>query len=706
MKKDNKEKRDFLSLIKDNFEITRGRPFPFGASIVRGGINFAVYSPYAQSVWLVLYEACVEEPIIEFPLDTSYNRTGHVWHAFIRGLDHGIKYGFRVRGSSEHNPVDERIVLLDPYAHTTCGGQIWGKPFTIERDGQRHTFRISTIPQNHFDWGQDAPLNHPLQDTIIYELHVRGYTIHPSSGVKNQGTFLGITEKIPYLKDLGITAVELMPVTDFDETANDHVNPKNGKKLMDFWGYNPISFFAPKAAYAAHNANENQIVNEFREMIKAFHQAGIEVILDMVFNHTGEGGKNGPVYHFKGFDNKVYYMIDEKTGNYLNFSGCGNTLNCNHPVVRDMILDSLRYWVMEMHVDGFRFDLASILGRGRNGEILSNPPLIERIAEDPILAKTKLIAEAWDAGGLYQVGDFPHFQRWMEWNGRYRDDVRRFIRGDRGMVGAFATRLFGSADLYQDDGREPYHSVNFVTCHDGFTLQDLVSYNQKHNWENGENNQDGADENFSWNCGIEGPSSDPQIIKLRNKQKRNFLTALLLSQGVPMLLAGDEFGRTQNGNNNAYCHDNEISWLNWDLLKQNEDLHRFTKTLIHFRKKYDMFRRQRFEIKTIDGLPEVSWHGLKPFKVDWNNPQVKWLGVLYLGLPQKKEPDVFIMFNAAPHNQTFELPAIKSNKKWHLFVNTAETPPDDIYSEQKAPRLANQTKFMMEPFSSAILLGK
>ncbi len=697
---------NFLSLIKDNFDIQRGRPFPFGANIVRGGINFAVYSPYAESVWLVLFDECGTKPVIEFPLDARYNRTGHVWHAFVTGLDHGVKYGFRVRGSSAHNPIDERIVLLDPYSRATCGGQTWGKPVQIERDGKKHTFRISTIPTEHFDWGTDTPLNIPLKDTIIYELHVRGFTIHPSSLVRHPGTFAGLVEKIPYLKSLGITAVELMPVTDFDETANDHINPKTGQKLMDFWGYNPIAFFAPKAAYAAHNQTENHILNEFRQMIKAFHQAGIEVILDMVFNHTGEGGKKGPIYHFKGLDNQVYYMIHPETGEYLNFSGCGNTLNCNHPVVRDLILDSLRYWVMEMHVDGFRFDLASILGRGRNGEVLSNPPLIERIAEDPILAKTKLIAEAWDAGGLYQVGDFPHFQRWMEWNGRFRDDVRRFIRGDAGMAGAFATRLFGSADLYQDDGREPFHSVNFITCHDGFTLEDLVSYNQKHNYENGENNRDGSDLNFSWNCGTEGPTTDPEIAKLRARQKRNFLTVLFLSQGVPMLLAGDEFGRTQKGNNNAYCHDNEISWINWDLLKQNQDLHRFTRMLIQFRKSNDLFRKERFEVKKINGEPEVSWHGLKPFKPPWDNPNANWLGVLYRGHAAKRQSDVYLLFNAGNQPRTFELPPVKSGKNWHLLLNTFNDPPDDFYELKSAPKIKNQKMIVLQPFSSVVLIGK
>ncbi len=702
-KTDANTKQDILSLIHPNFEIDRGLPSPFGATLMRGGINFAVYSPHAQMVALALFSECTTDPIVEFPLDPSFNRTGHVWHIFVKGLDHGIKYGFRLRGEQKFNPVDERIILLDPYARTTCGGNEWGKPFKIERDGKMHTFRTSAIIDNRFNWETDRPLNIPLEDTIIYELHVRGYTIHPSSQTKARGTFLGLTEKIPYLKSLGITAVELMPITDFDETGLNRKNPKTGEPLLNFWGYDPISFFAPKAAYA-HTKNEYHIVHEFKTMVKKFHEAGIEVILDMVFNHTGEGDETGPIYHFKGLDKHVFYLIDPKTGKYLNYSGCGNTLNCNHPVVRDMIMDSLRYWVTEMHVDGFRFDLASILGRGRDGEVLANPPLIEHIAADPILAHTKLIAEAWDAAGLYQVGDFPHFKRWMEWNGKFRDDVRRFVRGDRGMVPALASRLAGSSDLYQDDGREPYHSVNFVTCHDGFTLLDLVSYNQKHNWENGENNRDGSDVNFSWNCGVEGPTSDPEILRLRNRLRRNYFTILLLSQGVPMLLAGDEFGRTQKGNNNAYCQDNEISWVNWQLADQNADLLRFVRLLIHFRQTHRTFHRTKFQVETINGIPEMTWHGLRVGKPDWSE-NAKYLGLLYSTFPKTGDPDIYLMFNSASEEQIFQLPRPNYGTKWHLFIDTFQEPPNEIYQSAHRPVLKEQTVYHVAPYSVVVLVS-
>ena len=591
-------RREILNTISADFEISRGTPQPFGASFVRGGINFAVYAPHAKFISLVLFTKCHTDILLEFPLDPDFNRTGHVWHAMVRGLDSDIRYGFRVVCDQPLAECDKEIVLLDPYSRSTCGSEAWGAPLTIKRKNRKHTFRLSQVVENKFDWEQDKTPHIPLKDSVIYELHVRGFTRHPSSGVKAAGTFAGLIEKIPYLKDLGVTAVELMPVTDFDETYPGNTDPKTGKPLLNLWGYDPISFFAPKAAFAQNSSGSGPL-DEFRRMVKAFHQAGMEIILDMVFNHTGEGAEGGPIYHFKGLDRSVYYLQEPKSKAFLNYSGCGNTLNCNHPVVRDLILDSLRYWVTEMHVDGFRFDLASILGRGRDGSVLSNPPLIERIAEDPILANSKLIAEAWDAAGLYQVGDFPHFQRWMEWNGRFRDDVRKFIRGDKGLVPTIATRLAGSADLYQDDGREPFHSVNFVTCHDGFTLADLVSYNSKHNEANGEENRDGSEANLSWNCGTEGPSTDQQILKLRKQQIRNFAAILLLAQGVPMLLAGDEFARSQQGNNNAYCQDNTMGWVDWRLEEKNKGLQRFFKGLITFRKSEPRLRRTRFEVQTV-----------------------------------------------------------------------------------------------------------
>ena len=698
------EREKILDKVEPDFEILRGHPTPFGATTLRGGINFAVYSPHADTVSLVIFSECSTEVLMEFPLDAKYNRTGDVWHAFIKGIDPGIRYGYRVIRDKDDMPFNREIVLLDPYTRATCGGETWGRPLKITRDSKEHTFRLSKIVDDQFDWEQDHPLNIPLKDSIIYELHVRGFTQHPSSKTQARGTFLGIIEKIPYLQELGITAVELMPVTDFDETYPGNINPQTGKALLNFWGYDPISFFAPKASYAFNNTDGLQ-VREFKEMVKAFHKAGIEIILDMVFNHTGEGGEDGPTYHFKGIERDVYYIIDPETKKYLNYSGCGNTLNCNHPVVRDMILDSLRYWVTEMHVDGFRFDLASILGRGRDGSVLANPPLIERIAEDPILAHTKLIAEAWDASGLYQVGDFPHFKRWMEWNGKFRDDVRRFVRGDQGMVPALATRLAGSSDLYQDDGREPFHSVNFVTCHDGFTLADLVSFNEKHNLANGEDNRDGSDFNLSWNCGIEGETDNKAVLKLRNRQMRNLAAILLLSQGVPMLLAGDELGRTQQGNNNAYCQDNELGWIDWNLLEKNKDLFRFFKLLIALRKKHPCLRRTNFEVKKIDGKPQMSWHGLKRNQPDWSEKN-KLLALQYLADYPSDEYGLFLIFNALDKERTVELPELPKNRKWYLAINTFFAPPHDIYESGKETLLKAQESYIIKEYSSVLMIAK
>jgi len=489
-----------------------------------------------------------------------------------------------------------------------------------------------------------------------------------------------------------------MPVTDFDETHPGNHHPESGKKLLNRWGYDPISFFAPKAAYASGN----NPIQEFKEMVKAFHKAGIEVILDMVFNHTGEGDKNGPVYHFKGLDNVLYYMINPENGDYYNYSGCGNTLNCNHPVVRKMILDSLRYWVTEMHVDGFRFDLASILGRGRDGEPLSNPPLIESIVEDPILANSKLIAEAWDAAGLYQVGDFPGYGRWLEWNGQFRDDIRRFVRGDYGMAGKLATRLAGSSDLYQDDGKEPYHSVNFITCHDGFTLNDLVSFNKKHNIANGEENRDGSDNNFSWNHGCEGDCKNREIEKLRKQQIKNFVSILFLSQGVPMILAGDEFLKTQLGNNNAYCQDNEISWLNWDLLSKNRDIFNFFKQMIQFRRRHSNLRRTKFEVKTHNGIPEMSWHGKNLFEPDWSETSRSI--ALFYGATKNDPYHIFIVFNADDEQHSFQLPSLQTKGRWQRFADTSLTFPDDIANNDSGFICKNQQAYIVKAKSTVILI--
>ncbi len=469
-------------------------------------------------------------------------------------------------------------------------GEVWAG--TCEVDPQRTSRRSLFHRGPRYDWGDDAPPLTPLEDSVVYELHVRGFTCHASSGVAHPGTYLGLVEKIPYLKWLGVTAVELMPVFEWDECDCPFTNPETGEKLTNFWGYNPIAFAAPKAAFAAGAARYQQ-TREFREMVRAFHAAGIEVILDVVFNHTGEGDDRGRTFSFRGLDNELYYLLDEH-GRYLNYSGVGNTVNCNHPVVRDLLMTCLRYWVGDMHVDGFRFDLASILGRDRRGNVMVEPPVIESITEDGVLADTKLIAEPWDAAGLYQVGRFPFGRRWSEWNGQYRDDVRRFWRGDAGVSAALASRICGSSDIYQWSGRLPRHTVNFVTCHDGFTLHDLVSYDRKHNEANGEGNRDGWDVNHSWNCGVEGETTDPAVLALRRRQAKNLMATLMLSQGVPMLLAGDEFLRTQRGNNNAWCQDNDISWVNWKLAEENADFLRFTRELIWLRKRHPALRRRRF----------------------------------------------------------------------------------------------------------------
>ncbi|NUQ81176.1 MAG: glycogen debranching protein GlgX [Bacteroidetes bacterium] len=694
--KSRKRKTDPLKYIGSDFEISRGHPLPLGASIQRGGINFSVYSKHATQVTLVVINPETQEIQYEFPFNEEYNRTGDIWHLFVKDLDVNIGYGFRMERKHNRYPhihrFNEEFVLQDPYARALAGGHVWNT--------HHKKSRFSVISNDEYDWKTDRPLNIPLRDTIIYELHVRGFTAHPSSKVKDKGTFSGLKEKIPYLKDLGITAVELLPVTEFEENDDfERYDPVNGSRLVNFWGYSPISFFAPKAAYAATGASRGQ-VREFKDMVKAFHAAGIEVFLDVVFNHTAEGNELGPTFNFRGLDNATYYIIDPVTGKYHNYSGCGNTMNCNHPFVRDFILDCLRYWVTEMKVDGFRFDLASILGRDTDGTVLNNPPLLERIAADPVLSKTKIIAEAWDAAGLYQVGSFPHWHRWAEWNGKFRDDIRRFVKGDPGLAGEIAARLTGSADLYEKSGRAPYDSINFITSHDGFTMADLVSYNRKYNEPNGENNQDGSNDNHSWNCGEEGPTEDQPIRELRFRQIKNLATLLMASNGVPMLLAGDEFGRTQQGNNNAYCHDNEISWVNWRLKSENSGLFRFFKLLIAFRKANPILRRERFDEY------DIIWHGFNLYEPDWSE-DARWISVHFSGAryPELEGcKHIQLIANAHWEPHTFALPKLVG-KTWYVKVNTANESPADICSDGKETAAENQERIEVAPRSVLILTG-
>lgn len=690
-------------LVTKDFEIVRGRPHPLGATLVRGGINFSVFSRNATTVTLVLFVRGQVEPLAEFALDPRYNKTGDIWHACIRGIDPGIEYGFRVdrreQGNSGVHRFDPTKILVDPYARSLSGGEAWGGA-PVDRNAP--VLRRSRVVDEEFEWKLDHPLNTHLAESVIYEMHVRGYTRHASSDVKKPGTYLGLTEKIPYLKQLGVTAVELMPVTDFLETDSTVVDPKTGLRLQNFWGYHPISFFALKGSYASNSSPGGEI-REFKAMVKAFHDAGIEVILDVVYNHTGEGDEKGATVSFRGLDNAVYYMMDHETGRYLNFSGCGNTLNCNHPVVRDLILDSLRYLVTEMHVDGFRFDLASILGRGTAGEVLSNPPLLERIAGDPLLANVKLIAEAWDAAGLYQVGSFPNWGRWAEWNAKFRDDIRRFWKGAPDMVSALSTRFCGSEDLYRGGGRAPYHSVNFVTSHDGFTLADLVSYDVKHNERNGEENRDGLNENDSWNCGVEGPTSDPAVTKLRLRQMKNIAATLLLSQGVPMILAGDELGRTQHGNNNAYCQDNEISWVDWSGEKENGGLVRFFRNLIAFRKAHLLFKQREFFGQGSRQIPKLVWHGVLNDQPDWSwHSQSIALELRFEGA----DSDLFLVFNAYEGDLNYQLPPVAAGKRWHRFLDTSLETPLDIADKSREVKLDDQDVYRVTARSFVGLMQK
>lgn len=684
-----------------------GSPVPFGASLVPNGVNFAVFSRHATSMTVALYQNPQDsDPFFEHKFDPIVNRTGDVWHAELQGIGAGILYGYRVDGPyipQEGLRYNKNKLLIDPYARALTGDFIWditqscGYDVTSpekdlsfsEIDNAGFMPKCIVIDDEAFDWQGDRPLNLPLRHAVIYELHVRGATRHASSGVSAPGTYQGIIEKIPYFKELGVTSLELLPVQEFDFYENQRKNPFTGEPLRQYWGYSTLAFFAPKGIYAASGTCGEQ-VTEFKTMVRELHKAGIEVILDVVFNHTAEGNELGPTVSFRGFDNSIWYMLDENPRYYKNFSGCGNTLNCNNPIVRNFIIDCLHYWVVQMHVDGFRFDLASILGRDQKGKMLENPPMIEMIAEDPILRNTKLIAEAWDAGGAYQVGAFPG-GRWAEWNDRFRDDVRRYWRGDPGFTGAFATRITGSSDLYLRDGRKPFHSINYVCCHDGFTLMDLVSYNGKHNEENGENNFDGHPSNFSYNYGYEGPTHDSKILDLRMRQIKNFLTTLFLSLGTPMLLAGDEFGRTQQGNNNAWCQDNEISWINWNLITENAALFNFVKKLIAFRKRHPTFHRPEFYTGNQgrhNKVPDITWYNPDGSEPDWKSDS-KCLAMRIDGtkadiILDKDDNDFFIIWNPEQRPVPVQLSTVPDGRQWYRIIDTSRPETDNFYDEQTA----------------------
>lgn len=696
-----------------------GHPLPAGTVCWDDVVNFSVFSRNATLVWLELFDGPDDpQPSISLELDPQKNRTGDMWHIWVKGINPGQLYAFRVEGPYQPeygHRFNRHRLLMDPYATALIGtaradfNRALGfdatsalKDLVPSKEDNTPWAPRCMITDNHFEWDGERPLKHPWGNTIIYETHVRGLTIHPSSGASHPGTFLGVIEKIPYFKELGITALELMPIQEFNENELELRNPFTGELLRNYWGYNTVSFFAPKETYGTGKAPGCQ-VKEFKQMVKELHKAGIEVILDIVLNHTAEGSELGPTLNFKGFENSIYYMLKENRRYYRNYSGCGNSLNCNHPVVRSYILDCLRYWVVEMHVDGFRFDLASVLGRDENGNILANPPLLETIAEDPILRDIKLIAEAWDAGGAYQVGSFPG-RRWSEWNGRYRDDVRRFWRGDPGMVAALATRICGSADLYQRSNKTTINSINFITCHDGFTLNDLVSYREKHNQANGENNQDGENYNWSDNYGVEGETKDPVVATIRLRQIKNMIATLLISRGVPMILGGDEFRRTQHGNNNAYCQDNEISWYDWSLLERHRELFRFTCKMIAFRKSHKVLYQEAFYEQD-----EITWFNPTGTVPNWAGTD-RVLGCMIHPKESlasvQNESCITLLFNAEPFEVRFSLLPPPPGQRWYLAANTALPSPLDIRDMGREELVRKRDRYHVQQRSMVILVSK
>ena len=665
----------------NGFQIRPGFFREFGAVAIPGGVNFTIHTHGATSCELLLFHRKAEEPYAVIPFPESY-RIGFCYSMIVFDLDiEEFEYAYRLDGPYDEKKglrFDKNKILLDPYARAVTGQSQWGHV-----NNAQHGYRARVV-QSNFDWGDQRHHSIPMEDLIIYELHVRGFTMDESSGVKHHGTFEGLREKIPYLKELGVNAVELMPIFEFDEMRDVRLIDEN--ELIDFWGYNPVSFFAPNTSYCS-SMEYNHEGLELKTLIKDLHDNGIEVILDVVFNHTAEGNEFGPYFSFKGFDNNIYYMLTPD-GHYYNFSGCGNTLNCNHPVVRDMILECLRYWVIEYRVDGFRFDLASILGRNDDGTPLSQPPLLRSLAFDSILGNVKLIAEAWDAGGLYQVGSFPSWKRWAEWNGRYRDDMRRFLKGDDFLAQTAAARITGSPDLYDPAYRGGNASINFLTCHDGFTLYDLYSYNQKHNEANGWGNTDGADDNNSWNCGVEGETNDSAILVLRKRLMKNACAVLLCSRGTPMFLSGDEFADTRYGNNNPYCQDNLISWLDWSLLKKNKDLFDFFQYMIQFRKDHPAIRKD-LEPSYL-GIPAMSTHGLTPDETNFSGDS-HVVCVRFAGYNEatQKEDLVYLAVNSGWFPVTLTLPELPEHYKWKVAVNTGD-PKCQFFHKNSMPTVESK----------------
>jgi glycogen operon protein len=694
-------------------EVRKGVPLPLGTHESEGGVNFALFSQHASRVRLELFdhpEDAIAARVID--LDSAHNRTGDVWHVWVKGIVSGQLYAYRVDGPYKPNEgyrFNFNKLLLDPRATAISRLPPWDfasargyDPSAPEQDlAFSKLNNSSSMPKcvfvnEPFEWDKDQAPRHPWSKMVIYETHVRGFTIHPKSGAEHPGTYRGLMEKIPYFKTLGVTAVELMPVQEFNETSVTRKNPQTSQPLSNYWGYDPVVFFAPKASYSSL-VGLGQQKREFKEMVRAFHQAGIEVILDVVFNHTAEGNEMGPTLCFRGIDNEIFYTLAGDKRYYKDYTGTGNTVNANHPVVRDLILTALRYWVEEMHVDGFRFDLATVLDRDGTGKLLANAPVLKLIAEDRILKDVRIIAEPWDAGGAYEVGSFSK-RRWAEWNGRYRDVIRRFWRGDEGVLGLFAQRICGSADIYSKSGKGPEGSINFVTCHDGFTLNDLVSYRQKHNEANGENNRDGASENYSDNYGAEGETADGQIESIRKRQIKNFMLSLLISRGVPMILGGDEFRRTQHGNNNAYCQDNEISWYDWRYLEQHKEIFRFTRGMIAFRSAHPILSKEQFYTDA-----EIHWFGPQGGLTNWADPKEKQFACL---IHEDEQRVLYLMFNAGVDAVDFRLPTVLPGFRWYLAVDTSGKAPRDLFAEGEEPLWKDSQTYHLSPRSGAILLAR
>ncbi len=695
-------------MSKQNYSRTSvGKPFPLGPSHESGGINFALFSPNAAGVTLVIDRMGNgrKSDFIEISLNPEIHRSSDIWHIKLHTAQQAACYGYKVDGKSDITQgltfYPDRI-LIDPYAK-----RLTDRPWGVAGDyGSKPVCHAE--PSEPFDWQGDTPPKTPLADTIVYELHVRGFTRHPSSAVGNPGSYRGIIEKTDYLKELGITAVELLPITEWDERDNRFFNPLTAEPLYNFWGYNPISFFSLKSGYSAESGSA---CRDFKTMVRHLHQENIEVIIDMVFNHSGETDYEGNTTSFRGIDNPTYYMTDQGNGAYLNFSGCGNTFNCNNPVCRELILQSLRYWVTEMHVDGFRFDLAAIFNRDENGAVINESPLVEAIARDPILSEVKLIAEAWDASGLYQVGSFSKNPRWLEWNGRFRDDVRRFMAGHDDTVRSLATRIAGSSDLYQLHDRTPLNSINFITCHDGFTLYDLVSYENKDNHINGEQNRDGETHNLSWNSGCEGAPCSAEIEQVRFRRIRTFAALLFLSQGIPMMTAGDEFGRSQQGNNNGWCQDNEISWIDWSLAEKNGGLLRFFRQCILLRKKYPLFRRRAF-FNPVDSdhgsRPDITWQSLEPGSQDWSaDCRILAFTLHRTGVEESCDSDFFVMINGSKEDAALitvpHIPDPAGAGEWHKIIDTAAESPGDILDYENGEPVEPGSR-IITPYMGLILL--